>query len=141
MSIRCQKTLYQYVSMSICQKATFQLRYQNESCSKCHQEKVMKKFEREQRYKFAFFCWWDFRWVSVGFRRTRWDSVGFSEDSVGFSGIFVGLSGMFAFLLFCVGMWGHLWSPVPWRQGRWSRGIRAKGPKPTTSVRQEQIAI
>merc|ERR1712016_101594 len=30
-----------YVNMSICQNATFQLRYQNESCSKCHQEKVV----------------------------------------------------------------------------------------------------
>ena len=37
-----------YVNMSICQNATFQLRYQNESCSKCHQEKVVKKFERER---------------------------------------------------------------------------------------------
>ena len=35
-----------YVNMSICQNATFQLRYQNENCSKCHQEKVVKKFER-----------------------------------------------------------------------------------------------
>ena len=34
--------------MSICQNATFQLGYQNESCSKCHQEKVVKKFERER---------------------------------------------------------------------------------------------
>ena len=30
----------------------------------------------------------------MGFRRTRWDLVGFSEDSVGFGGIFVGLSGI-----------------------------------------------
>ena len=29
---------YEYVSMSICQNATFQLRYQNESCSKCHKD-------------------------------------------------------------------------------------------------------
>ena len=28
-------SICQYVSMSICQNATFQLRYQNESCSKC----------------------------------------------------------------------------------------------------------
>ena len=28
----------QHVSMSICQNATFQLRYQNESCSECHQD-------------------------------------------------------------------------------------------------------
>ena len=27
---------WQYVSMSICQKATFQLRYENGSCSKYH---------------------------------------------------------------------------------------------------------
>ena len=38
----------QYVNMSIYQNATFQLRYQNETCSKCHQEKVVKKFERER---------------------------------------------------------------------------------------------
>ena len=46
MSTGCQKTLCQYVnmsacqyvSMSICQNATFQLRYQNESCSECHQD-------------------------------------------------------------------------------------------------------
>ena len=38
----------QYVSISICQNTTFQLRYQNESCSKCHQEKVVKKFESER---------------------------------------------------------------------------------------------
>ena len=37
-----------YVNMSICQNATFQLRYQNERCSKCHQEKVVKKFEHER---------------------------------------------------------------------------------------------
>merc|ERR1711993_35511 len=37
-----------YVNMSICQNATFQLKYQNESCPKCHQEKVVKKFERER---------------------------------------------------------------------------------------------
>ena len=37
-----------YVNMSLCQNATFQLRYQNESCSKCHQEIVVKKFERER---------------------------------------------------------------------------------------------
>ena len=41
-------SLCQYVSMSICQNANFQLRYQNESCSKCHQEKVVKKFESER---------------------------------------------------------------------------------------------
>ena len=35
-----------YVNMSICQNATFQHRYQ--SCSKCHEEKVVKKFERER---------------------------------------------------------------------------------------------
>ena len=28
----------QYVNMSVCQNATFQLRYQNESCSKCHKD-------------------------------------------------------------------------------------------------------
>ena len=27
-----------YVNMLICQNATFQLRYQNESCSKCHKD-------------------------------------------------------------------------------------------------------
>ena len=27
-----------YVGMSVCQNATFQLRYQNESCSECHQD-------------------------------------------------------------------------------------------------------
>ena len=64
--------------------------------------------------------WWD----SVGFSL---DSVGFSVGSVGFSVDSVG----FAFLLFCVGMWGHFGSPVPWRHGRWFRGIRAEGPKPT----------
>ena len=31
-------SIRQYVSMSICQNATFQLRYQNESCSECHQD-------------------------------------------------------------------------------------------------------
>ena len=36
----------QYVSMSVCQNATFQIRYQNESCSKCHQAKVVKECER-----------------------------------------------------------------------------------------------
>ena len=30
----------------------------------------------------------------MGFQRTRWDSVGFSEDSVGFGGIFVELRGI-----------------------------------------------
>ena len=40
-----------YVNMSICQNATFQLRYQNESCSKCHQEKVVKECERERESK------------------------------------------------------------------------------------------
>ena len=37
----CQQvymSVCQYVSMSICQNATFQLRYQNESCSQCHQD-------------------------------------------------------------------------------------------------------
>ena len=29
----------------LCQNAAFQLRYQNESCSKCHQEKVVKECE------------------------------------------------------------------------------------------------
>jgi len=43
----------QHVSMSVCQyvdmsECNFQLRYQNESCSKCHQEKVVKKFESER---------------------------------------------------------------------------------------------
>ena len=28
----------QYVNISICQNATFQIRYQNESCSECHQD-------------------------------------------------------------------------------------------------------
>ena len=40
-------SICQYVNMSICQNVTFQLRYQNESCSKCHQEKVVKECERE----------------------------------------------------------------------------------------------
>ena len=52
------------------------------------------------------------------------DSVGFLVGSVGFSVDSVG----FAFLLFCVGMWGHFGSPVPWRHGRWSW---AEGLKPT----------
>ena len=29
-----------YVNMSICQNATFQLRYQNESCSECHHDVI-----------------------------------------------------------------------------------------------------
>ena len=29
--------------MSICQNATFQLRYQNESCSECHQDVILKR--------------------------------------------------------------------------------------------------
>ena len=33
----------QYVSMSICQNATFQLRYQNESCSECHHDVILKR--------------------------------------------------------------------------------------------------
>ena len=41
-------SICQYVNMSICQNATFQLSYQNENCSKCHQEKVVKKFESER---------------------------------------------------------------------------------------------
>ena len=36
--------LCQYVII-LCQYATFQLRYQNESCSECHQEKVVKECE------------------------------------------------------------------------------------------------
>ena len=43
----------QYVNMSICHNATFQLRYQNESCSKCHQEKVVKRFEREREWEWV----------------------------------------------------------------------------------------
>ena len=31
-------SICQHVSMSICQNATFQLMYQNESCSECHQD-------------------------------------------------------------------------------------------------------
>ena len=46
MSTGCQKYFFryvnmsicQYVNMSICQNATFQLGYQNESCSKCHKD-------------------------------------------------------------------------------------------------------
>ena len=61
MSTGCQKTLCvmsvcqyvrmsicQYVNMLICQNATFQLRYQNESCSECHQEIVVKERESER---------------------------------------------------------------------------------------------
>ena len=33
----------QHVSMSICQNATFQLRYQNESCSECHHDVILKR--------------------------------------------------------------------------------------------------
>ena len=50
MSTICQKTLCQYVnmcacqyvSMSMCQNATFELRYQNESCSECHQDVIFE---------------------------------------------------------------------------------------------------
>ena len=45
---RVSMSICPYVNMSICQNATFQLRYQNESCSKCHQEKVVKKLEPER---------------------------------------------------------------------------------------------
>ena len=31
-------SICQYVSMSICQNPTYQLRYQNESCSECHHD-------------------------------------------------------------------------------------------------------
>ena len=48
-----------YVNMSICQNATFQLRYQNENCSKCHQEKVVKKFEREREKEWVREKEWD----------------------------------------------------------------------------------
>ena len=47
MSTGCQKTLCQqyYMNMSVCRYVRMQL-FQNESCSKCHQEKFVKECDR-----------------------------------------------------------------------------------------------
>ena len=36
MSTGCRKTIFQFVNMSVCQKATVQLMHQNRCCSECH---------------------------------------------------------------------------------------------------------
>ena len=53
-----QYVICPFVNVSICQNATFQLRYQNESCSKCHQEKVVKECESvcEKERESVFVC-------------------------------------------------------------------------------------
>ena len=71
----------QYVRLLIFQNATFQLRYRNERCSKCHQEKVVKKFEREREGERKS-------------ERERKREIGRERERVGESGRFVVLKSL-----------------------------------------------